>query len=248
MHSAFSFMDRLANGIARATPRRRIDIALERPIVSFSFDDVPETALSNGARILEDHGVRGTFYVAGALAGGFYEGQPMLGTSDYRELANRGHEIAHHTFSHLKPRELGWGYAADLDLNDDFLGEITDEPVRNFAFPYGLSAPWARRELRGRFRSGRSAEKGINRGTTDLDYLWAVDLNGRSSDAEMLGWIADAARESGWLIYLTHDVKDPPSPFGCRPSTLTQLVTRALDIGAEILTVDKALDRLGAPK
>lgn len=248
MHSGFSFMDRLANGIARATPRRRIEITLERPIVSFSFDDVPETALSNGARILEDHGARGTFYVAGALAGGFYEGQAMLTSADYRELANRGHEIAHHTFSHMKPRELGWGYAADLDLNDDFLEDVTGERVRNFAFPYGLSAPRVQHELGRRFRSGRSAQKGINRGTTDLDYLWAVDVNVSTTEPEALQWIADAAKEPGWLIYLTHDVKDPPSPFGCRPAMLTGMVEAALAAGAEILTVDKALDRLGAPK
>src|SRR5262245_55669942 len=41
----------------------------DRPLVSFTFDDVPDSAYTNGARILEDFGARGTFYVAAGTCG-----------------------------------------------------------------------------------------------------------------------------------------------------------------------------------
>jgi peptidoglycan/xylan/chitin deacetylase (PgdA/CDA1 family) len=39
-----------------------------RPIVSFTFDDIPDSALDNGARALSRNDVHGTFYVAGGIS------------------------------------------------------------------------------------------------------------------------------------------------------------------------------------
>ena len=39
------------------------------PMVSFTFDDLPKSAVTTGAGMLEAHGARGTFYVAGSLVG-----------------------------------------------------------------------------------------------------------------------------------------------------------------------------------
>ncbi|MCB8835211.1 polysaccharide deacetylase family protein, partial [Escherichia coli] len=61
--------DRITDRLMRRMPGPRLHIPVSRPVVSFTFDDVPDTALTNGARILEDHGVRGTFYIAGSLEG-----------------------------------------------------------------------------------------------------------------------------------------------------------------------------------
>ena len=49
--------------------RGQVDIRLERGMISFSFDDFPADALSNGGKILEEHGCRGTYYAASGLAG-----------------------------------------------------------------------------------------------------------------------------------------------------------------------------------
>ena len=36
-------------------------------MVSFTFDDIPDTAANVGAPMIEEYGGRGTFYVAGGL-------------------------------------------------------------------------------------------------------------------------------------------------------------------------------------
>ena len=167
MRRAFGIFDRAADRTARFWPQRLVQVAPARAIVSFSFDDVPASALANGARLLEARGLRGTFFVAGKLAGQKFDGQTMLGAADYRALAARGHEIGHHTFSHQVPARLGRLYRADLERNDEFLKTVTDRPARNFAFPYGLASPVVRGELAQRFRTSRSIVPGINRGPTD---------------------------------------------------------------------------------
>jgi peptidoglycan/xylan/chitin deacetylase (PgdA/CDA1 family) len=246
MFKQIGLADRLANRLARALPRPKMLIEPQRPIVSFTFDDVPETALSNGARILEQFGVRGTFYTAGGLSGRVHDGQPMLADDGYRELASRGHELGHHTFSHRSPVRLAGRYRDDLDRNDAFLTRVTDGYAKNFAFPYGLTSPAAQRAVDRRFRSGRSVLPGINRGPADPGFLLSVEIGGRSEPEPLLGWIDDVVAAPGWLIYFTHDVKDPPSRYGCPPDLLERLVGHALETGCEVLTVDAALDRLEA--
>lgn len=242
MPSPNSFADKVAHRLARTFPLRTTMIAPTRPIVSFSFDDVPASGLSNGARILEAHGARGTFYVAGGLAGREHDGQMISGDEEYRALAQRGHEIAHHTFSHRTPMSLFWSYANDLDRNDAYLAGLGS---RNFAFPYGRSSPRAQWLMSKRFRSGRGIEEGINRGAANLDMLRSVELRSHHVATERARFIDDAVATPGWLIYFTHDVQDSPTAYGVTPEALERIVAHAVASGAEVLTVDAALDRLG---
>ena len=39
------------------------------PMVTFTFDDLPKSAATTGASLLEAHDARGTFYVSGGLVG-----------------------------------------------------------------------------------------------------------------------------------------------------------------------------------
>lgn len=248
MPSPHSLPERISHKLARSFPARRADFAPARPIISFSFDDVPVSALVNGAQVLERHGVRGTFFVSGGIAGADHDGQPMLTAGGYRNLVQRGHEIGHHTFTHQTPWSLGREYSADLVRNDIFLAPILGVAPRNFAFPYGRSSPNARDLVARRFRSARGAEVGINRQGSDLDLLNAVGIEGHMRADELTHWIDELAAAPGWLIFLTHDVQDQPSPYGTTPAILDALVSHSIASGAEVLTVDAALDRLGVAK
>lgn len=245
MPSPNSIAERIDHKLARVFPARRMDFTPSRPIVSFSFDDVPVSALTNGARILERHGVRGTFFVAGGLAGRQHDGQSILAAEDYRSLKASGHEIGHHTYSHRTAWSLGRGYAADLERNTAYLSALLPDAARNFAFPYGRATLSGREAVRRRFRSARGVENGINRIGSDLDLLHAVGIESHMHADELRPWIDDVARSPGWLIFLTHDVQDAPGPYGTTPAVLDTLVAHAIARGCDVLTVDAALDRLG---
>ncbi|HTM76826.1 MAG TPA: xylanase, partial [Devosia sp.] len=55
--------------LARTVPFRPFRLQLDRPVVSFSFDDFPLSAAEHAAPLLEAAGARGTFYFADRLAG-----------------------------------------------------------------------------------------------------------------------------------------------------------------------------------
>lgn len=239
---------RLTNRIIRATPRDTVHVPEAEAIVSFTFDDVPETALHAGAAILEAHGARGTFYIAGGLAGRVEPDRTLIDAQGCRALAARGHEIGCHTFGHSDLRHLGRRtLAADLARNARYLDAI-DPPRgrRNFAFPYNGGSLGKRRQLAARFRTCRAGGEAINRGSTDPAFLRAVEI--RQPDAHARGltrWIDALAAEPGWLIFFTHDIAAAPTPYGCTPETFEALVAHARARGCHVLGVDAALDRMG---
>src|SRR5262249_45042297 len=151
------------------------------------------------AAILEENGARGTFYLAGGLAGRTDYGCTMLPTSRYREVAARGHEVGCHTFSHATVRGLRpAALAAELDGNACCLAEASDGLVmRNFAFPKTVASPHVRRELRRRFRSCRGGFPAINRGVVDCGYLSSVEIRPITPVDRLIGWIDDLAAEPG---------------------------------------------------
>jgi hypothetical protein len=62
--------------------------------ISVSDDDVPESAFSVGAAALDAHGVKGAFYIAGALCNTVGpDGRSLITSPECLELHRRGHEI-----------------------------------------------------------------------------------------------------------------------------------------------------------
>ena len=57
--------------------------------------------------------------------------------------------------------------------------------------------------------------------------------------------ILDEAKETnGWVIFFTHDVSDNPSPYGCLPRQLADVVQAVIDRGIEILPIKNAAGKI----
>jgi peptidoglycan/xylan/chitin deacetylase (PgdA/CDA1 family) len=241
-------IDKISNRLIWRYSGPAQQLQTKTPCVSFTFDDVPDSALHQGATILERHGARGTFYIAGGLAGQVEPARMLISEEGCRALFDRGHEIGCHTYSHQKVRSLSVaGLAHDLDRNACHLARLGISPgPANFAFPYNAAWPPARAEFRKRFRSCRAAGEAINRGSVDPLMLKAVEIREPEQEARTLTrWIDEVAEAPGWLIFFTHDIAPDPTPWGCTPGTFERLVSHARDRGCDILPVNGMLDRLG---
>jgi peptidoglycan/xylan/chitin deacetylase (PgdA/CDA1 family) len=84
--------------------RRTFALKADVPYVSFTFDDFPRSAFVTGGRILEQHGTRGTFYLAMQLVNTETCVGQIASRDDLRALLERGHELGCHTFEHLDGR------------------------------------------------------------------------------------------------------------------------------------------------
>lgn len=229
---------------------KTLHISGERPVISFSFDDVPDSALYNGATILEKYGLRGTFYIAGRLAGTLETTRQLINENGIAELAERGHEIGCHTYSHPNIATLnGAQLQNEIDQNHSFLSRILGKHWRaagsqlNFAYPYNAVSYFAYRRMAKNYRSCRAGENRINRGATCLQMLFGMEIGRPDEDVVQLKAEIDAVKaQPGWLIFFTHDISETPTPYGCTPAAFEKLVQYAVQSGCEILTVNEALD------
>ena len=243
-----TFADRINNRLVRYFPGPAVRIETSEPIVSFTFDDVPASAWTKGARILEDEGARGTFYIAGTFIDRYDEQQEMISTKGCLELAAAGHELACHTFSHRKLSSFSRrGLEEDFDRNERVLGSFDgSRHGRNFSIPFGMASPLMQPLLRRRFKTARGIMPGINRGSVDPHNLAAVELR---PDPHYLDaadrWLEDVLEKGGWLVIFTHDVSLKPSFYGCPEDRLQALIRRASSGGAKIMTVEAAVRTLG---
>ena len=242
-----SLKGKLRRRLARLSARRGAPGGPQRPMVSFCFDDAPESAASTGAAILEARGLRGTYFISMALAG---EDGPMGPNADAAQigrLLEAGHEIGCHTFSHLNCGMAPVGIVeGDVEQNLKALRSLGAPEPLTFAYPYGEVAAPAKVALGERFALARALHHGLIGQGSDLNQAPAVGIEGPDGEAVARHWLRRALEAQAWLILYSHDVREAPSPFGCTPNGLARLADEALESGAEVVTVAEGCRRIGA--
>jgi len=234
-----------ARFVARKSRSKLLDLRGLPPMVTFTFDDVPVSACEFGARILESHGARGTFYVAGRGCGTTSpDGPPCASIAQLRPIWANGHEIGCHTYSHPAVRHMTLDeLKSELDRNQAVLADINGNIVlHNFAYPYGDLSVRTKRYLECRFDSCRSSHAGINSGLADLGALDAWPLQNAALDRDkIVRLVAATVQRRGWLIFYSHDVAEQASRFGVSPDLFEWAVSTAKRAGCVIANVAETL-------
>ncbi|WP_425998830.1 polysaccharide deacetylase family protein [Caulobacter sp. DWR1-3-2b1] len=237
---------KLRRRLIRLAHRRPARVKLERPMVSFSFDDAPATACEAGAKVLEARGLRGTYYFAAGLTGRDGPMGRFATSEDAARLHADGHEIGCHTFSHLDCGQSSQeATLADIDQNAAALKSWgAGEPV-SFAYPYGDVGSGAKTLLAERFKTVRALHHGLIANGADLNQAPAVGIEGEDGEAVALKWLDRAHARKAWLILYTHDVSTTPSRWGCSVEALERLVDGAMNAGFDVVTVAEGARRIG---
>jgi len=225
---------------------KTIRLTSERPFVSFSFDDFPKSAVSNGARILERYGFRGTFYAAGSLMGSSHDGISYFQREDLQALVACGHEVGCHTFSHVAVSSLNKAMLeGEINENAVFIGkQLPGYVLQSFSYPFGRVSPLGKLRLQRRFASCRGIQPGINAKVADMGLLRATSIYGETIHPRVGALLAEARRTRGWLVFYTHDVEATPSRFGCTPALFEQVVRMVAEDGLEVRTMQQGVDAI----
>src|SRR3954447_8997056 len=77
--------------------KRTLVVSGQRPLISFSFDDFPKSALRTGGSILRHFGLSGTYYASLGLIGKDSESGPIFDQTDLKLLHEQDHELGCHT-------------------------------------------------------------------------------------------------------------------------------------------------------
>jgi peptidoglycan/xylan/chitin deacetylase (PgdA/CDA1 family) len=210
------------SGVISAVRRREFRLPEGEPLISFSFDDSPLSALQMGGTILKSYGICGTYYVAMGLLGTSSAGMgPYFGAAELKILLKDGHELGSHTFSHISCRATSLSdFEADVMKGKEAVERVTGGgPSHHFSYPYG-HATWRAKVMIGpRLASCRGIFPGINTSPVDLNLLRANSLYCGAFDFDTIGrLLKENSQRRGWLISYTHDISERPSPHGCTPA------------------------------
>lgn len=239
-----TFVARASRRLTQWRAARPASLAFERPILSICFDDFPRSAAIDGARILEAHGGRGTYYAAAGLAEEDGPCGPGFTADDLLRLAASGHEIGCHTYTHRDCARLtAYDALGDLARNRDAIAQFGHrDALQSLAYPYGETSSAFKASLPPRFRTARGALSGLNIGRVDLAQLRAIPLYGEGMTRAWKA-LGEAARRNAWMIAFTHDVADPASPWGTTPEAFEYFIEAAVEAGFRLLPVTMALDQ-----
>jgi len=237
-----------------APPRDDLVIPPGGTAVSLTFDDGFDSQLA-AAEMLDQHGMHGTFFVIlGRL-----DGEGYLAQGDLPSLADRGHEIGAHTFTHrslpdLPPDE------AERELCDARVA-LTELgfAAESFAYPFGATSDeLAAAADRCGYSSARRvgglydpagcttcpvretiapAEPfGVLTPGSVIDTTSLEDLQRAVTDAESAG--------GGWVVFVIHHVCDDCGELAMSPALLDDflawLEARAAQ-GTVVATVDQII-------
>lgn len=233
---------------SRLTHRRMVRLASPMlPTVSLTFDDFPKNAAAVAAPLLEDAGVRGTFFASVGLADRDADVGRIASREDIVRLRSRGHEIGCHSFSHVSAEDVGAAvYERDLRSNGEALSELLPgDRIDSFAYPYGKVTPGAKAAASAMYSCCRSIRPGIEGRTIDLGLLHGNMLYSEGvAFSTIRELIRRCAGEGGWLIFFTHDVSPEPTPFGCTPEYLAATLDAAGSAGCRIAPLGQVAGEL----
>lgn len=221
-------------------------VQASRPVLSITFDDFPRSAAEEGARVLEAHGVRGTFYASAGLRDAEGPSGRNYCSDDLLRLADSGHEIGCHGYSHRDAGQLEPSEALlDFAKNADALAAMgLATPLRTLAYPYGETRFSLKSALPDHIVAARGIMPGLNRGRVDRAHLRALPFFETSPSHQLERAFALAVRTNAWLIVFTHDVAKSPSPWGTSPKALAALIETAQRWSFTIAPVAEACARV----
>ncbi|MDZ4760431.1 MAG: polysaccharide deacetylase family protein [Alphaproteobacteria bacterium] len=226
---------RINRRLVQWRPAAPVLILPRQPVVSFTFDDFPKSAIAAADIIERLHGHAGFYASTGFLGRQHPAMGEMFDPESLSDLALRGHEIGAHTHSHIDCAKSDLAaFQNDMDLNLAMLQQAACmPPPSSMAYPYGETSHAAKRWTAENFTTGRGVLPGVNTGLADRAQLRAVELGASAAHLRRaFAHLESCIRSKGWLIFFTHDVSSSPSAHGARPDLIEELGRRACGQGA----------------
>jgi peptidoglycan/xylan/chitin deacetylase (PgdA/CDA1 family) len=228
---------------ARFLYRRPFEIDHRGPIISFTFDDFPQSALRTGGDILKRYEARGTYYTSIGLMGKEEPTGTMFTRDDLERALSDGHELGCHTFGHFDAAKTGSElFEQSIEQNQQAIGELCSGAVfRTLSYPIGVPRARTKQKAGQHYVCCRGGGQTFNGDGADLNYLYSFFLEQSRDDFQTIRNVVEENRlAQGWLIFSTHDISDTPTHWGCTPSFFEEVVRLSAESGARIMPVVEA--------
>jgi peptidoglycan/xylan/chitin deacetylase (PgdA/CDA1 family) len=205
-------------------PLRRMTTTTGEKILTLTFDDGPSEYTPGVLRVLAEHDVPATFFVLGERA----TAMPHV----VRAVAQAGHEVASHGWSHTAFTELdSESLSSEIRRTQDKIREATGCESRDVRPPYGRYdgqvvswladldlVTWLWTAEARDYDPGASVDQIVRNTLLSLTPGGIILLHDgggdRSKTVQALPRIIDGARDRGFRFVALRDVRVPSRPMG----------------------------------
>jgi peptidoglycan/xylan/chitin deacetylase (PgdA/CDA1 family) len=186
--------------------------------ISLSFDDARASQVDVGTALLDQYGVKATFYVVPNSVKQRLEG--------WKKAVTNGHEIGNHSFNHPCTGNFPWSRQKaienytlkkmrnELILTNKAIKELLGVEAEVFAYPCGQTYIGRGKNTKSYvpvvsklFLSGRGwLDEGPNAPQfCDLAQLTGMEMDGKDFD-QILPLIENAKKSGAWLVLAGHEM------------------------------------------
>ncbi len=212
----------------------------KRAAVSLSFDDARESQVIAGTRLLDQYGIKATFYVVPSTMEKQLDG--------WKKAVANGHEIGNHTLTHPCTGNFSWSRNNALEdytleqmhnelseCNKKIL-ELLNVKAEVFAYPCGQKFVGRGSNTKSyvplvaeMFLTGRGW---MDEAANDPVYcnfaqLTAIEMDGKDFD-QILPLLEEAKKAGQWVVFGGHEIGEPGFQT-TRLATLKNLMEYAQD-------------------
>jgi len=243
-NKGFRFTNRL---ITQGFGRRKFEINIDKPIISFTFDDFPQSAAQKGLEILTKYNVKATYYVSFGLIDKITATGKICSIEDVERILQTGNNLGCHTFNHHGAFEQNSSeFEYSLKENQKYLNNrFSLQNFSVFSYPKGQVSLKTKKIVQKHYKCSRGIIPGINNGNVDLNLLRGTRIYGGIQKFDWCKAVIDQnTRENGWLIFYTHDISDDPSQYGCTPALYEEVLKYSCNSGSDILDIERACSLL----
>ena len=212
----------------------------KKAAISLTFDDGRASQVKGGTSLLDQFGIKATFYVVPNAV--------RQNLNEWKKAVASGHEIANHSLKHPCSGNFSWARATALEdytleqMQEELsqankeIRELLGVECTEFAYPCGQTFVGRGKETKSYvpvvaslFSSGRLwlSEAPNDPTYCDLAQLTGVESDGKEFD-EILPLIEAAVKNGQWLVLAGHEMGEP-GPQTTRLSMLKKLLEYVKD-------------------
>ncbi|RYU96657.1 polysaccharide deacetylase family protein [Emticicia agri] len=191
-----------------------------RMAISLTFDDARGSQATKGAPLLDEYGVKGTFYVVPSAVKGQLAG--------WKKVVDKKHEIGNHSLNHSCSGNFVWSRKSALEnyTIDQMRTELLEANTQietllgvkpeSYAYPCGQTFVGRGKNAKSfvpviadLFVSGRTwlDEAPVDAGYCDMAQLTGVEMDGKDFE-HLLPVIEEAKKNGQWLVLAGHEMAD----------------------------------------
>ncbi|MEM2874349.1 MAG: polysaccharide deacetylase family protein, partial [Candidatus Nanoarchaeia archaeon] len=191
----------------------------------------------NAAKLLENYGWRGTFYISAGLVGKEFENISLMSKEQIHELYKKGHEIGSHTYSHINASEVSVEeYEQDVLRGKEVAGIVTE----NFAFPHGDDS---KKEIVLKYyKTARGVKNPCINNFSSKELCGVILVSTNDNYKDLRQHLDKLKANGGWLILVIHNIDENPRlNIDLTEKQLTWVLDQVNQSGIPVKTIAEVL-------